>query len=31
MDALARAHLKRAFLVMAAVLVGTAVAQMVGN
>jgi hypothetical protein len=31
MDALARAHLKLAFLVMAAVLIGTAMAQMVGN
>jgi hypothetical protein len=31
MDSLARAYLKLAFLVMAAVLVGTAVARMVGN
>ena len=31
MDALARAYLKLAFLVMAAVLVGTAVALIFGN
>jgi hypothetical protein len=31
MDALARPQLKLAFLVMAAVLVGAAMAQMVGN
>jgi hypothetical protein len=31
MDALAKTHLKLALLVMAAVLVGTAAAQMVGN